>query len=102
MGGRQFTVRGHPFLRPPQRDGVAEGSGRSALARSTSGTLARGFHDACAPRPARRLAMSMKHGRVIYITSPRPARSWRWIASVLLEALRLAREEIRNPGAARR
>jgi hypothetical protein len=44
----------------------------------------------------------MKRGRVIPITSPRPARSWRWIASVLLEALRLAREEIRNPGAARR
>jgi hypothetical protein len=30
------------------------------------------------------------------------ARPWQWIAASLIEALRLAREEIRNPGAARR
>jgi hypothetical protein len=35
----------------------------------------------------------------IPFTSPRP---WRWIASDLLEALRLAQTEIHNPGAARR
>jgi hypothetical protein len=35
----------------------------------------------------------------IPFTSPRP---WRWIASSLLEALRLAQAEIEEPGAARR
>jgi hypothetical protein len=35
----------------------------------------------------------------IKFTSARP---WRWIASDLVEALRLAHEEIHNPGAAKR